>query len=198
MAEDDRQFMQLFARVVGPQVYRGDGEPIDQNGATAAGSAVPAESLLTDVWAKTCCTTHHVTFKWVIENFSSYCVANPEEYPSMVSPKFGFPQHSSLSSSNNNSRKVRFYLRFYPKGKKEENKGYLSVFLHYQSQESFRVKFSISVLNAQQEKRHTISKCGFISIFKSHFFINFFVILIHSLLCEILSNLFWLGQSEVY
>lgn len=109
-------------------------------------------------------------FKWEIEQFADW-LANPATAPqSLASPAF---------SLENNQSSI-FNLELFPNGKKEENAGYLSLFVRSQAtnETSHKLKYTFALIN-ENGKKKKLCRLNEFSLFKPNKGLGFFRYISH-------------------
>lgn len=106
--------------------------------------------------------------RWTIDLFSTRCTGKGEKanYPSIMSTEFSPSSGHQLSNTTEQQQQPKFYLQLYPKGRNEECKDAVSVFVFLKSaeQNELNAKCALSIVNAKGEKSKTWGKFAMVAV----------------------------------
>lgn len=100
---------------------------------------------------------------WVIDNFSHFYLESDDsaapKHPSVFSTQFQCLQ----------DKRIQFQIQLYPKGNKEENKDYISLFLHLTFKEAnVPLRYKLSIISDRKKEnlmgKSTKQKCIFVYV----------------------------------
>ena len=105
-------------------------------------------------------TTFKIDYTWMVNGFSLY-LQNSTDYTQVKSPKFFSPEYKNIP----------FYLGLYPKGKNEDGKDFVALFLNNSVDEATESRkilynYKLSVVNEVNEKH---SYAGLLIYFENLF-----------------------------